>query len=98
MPTLDALKIACQQALEAADQHADWHVAYCEVVDPLSVLSLIAQLESQDPDCLTAERTAFVKLVRDLTGYIKMATGDKPDPVRDDLLLQAKELITQYGG
>lgn len=98
MPTLDAIKTACRQALEAGDRNTDWSAAYCHVVDPASVLNLVAQLESQDSDRLTAERTAFVKLVRDLTGYIKLATGDKPDPVREDLLLQAKELIAQKGG
>ncbi|MEC4723758.1 hypothetical protein RY831_32050 [Noviherbaspirillum sp. CPCC 100848] len=98
MPPLDAIKTACQQALEASDQNADWRAAYCEVVDPASVLNLVEQLESHDSDRSTGERTAFIKLVRDLTGYIKLTTGDKPDPVREDLLLQAKEILAQFGG
>ncbi|MEC4723734.1 hypothetical protein RY831_31930 [Noviherbaspirillum sp. CPCC 100848] len=94
MPTLDAIKTACQQALETAGQAADWQASYCEVVDPASVLDLVTELESEIGERMAAERAAFIKLVRDLTGYIKLATGDKPDPVREDLLLQAKELIT----
>lgn len=94
MPNLDAIKTSCHEALKAAGQAADWQASYCEVVDPASVLDLVTQLESQIGERMASERAAFVKLVRDLTGYIKLATGDKPDPVREDLLLQAKELIT----
>jgi len=97
MPALDIIKSACQQALEDAKQRDDWHASYCRVVDPASVIELVAQIEAAKDVSLAAERDAFVKLVRDLTGYIKLATGDKPDPVRDDLLLQAKELIAQSG-
>jgi hypothetical protein len=32
-------------------------------------------------------------LIRHLTGYIKLKAGDTPDPVRDDLLLQARQLL-----
>jgi hypothetical protein len=95
MLTLDAIKTACQQALEVSGQAADWQASYCEVVDPASVLDLVTEFESQSGERMAAERAAFMKLVRDLTGYIKLATGDKPDPVREDLLLQAKEFITQ---
>lgn len=97
MPSLDTVKAACQQALEDAKQRDDWQASYCRVVDPASVLELIAQIEATLGENPPAEQAAFVKLVRDLTGYIKLATGDKPDPVRDDLLLQAKELIVQAG-
>lgn len=97
MPALDTIKTACQQALEDASRRDEWHAAYCHAVDPASVLELVAQIEAANGESLAAERAAFVKLVRDLTGYIKLATGDKPDPVREDLLLQAKELIAQSG-
>jgi hypothetical protein len=97
MPALDTVKAACQQALEDAEQRDDWQASYCRVVDPASVLELVAQIEASLGENLPAERAAFVKLVRDLTGYIKLATGDKPDPVRDDLLLQAKEFVAQAG-
>lgn len=97
MPALDTVKAACQQALEDAKQRDDWQASYCRVVDPASVLELVAQIEATRGTNLPAERAAFVKLVRDLTGYIKLATGDKPDPVRDDLLLQAKEFVAQAG-
>lgn len=97
MPDFDTLRAACLQALEDATRRDDWHASYCQVVDPASVLELVAQIEAANGANLAAERAAFVKLVRDLTGYIKMTTGDKPDPVREDLLLQAKELIDRSG-
>jgi hypothetical protein len=93
MPSLDTIKSACQKALEDAPQHADWHAAYCAAVDPASVLELVAQVAAIRGNDLADDRTAVLKLIRDLTGYIKLATGDKPDPVRDDLLLQAREVI-----
>ncbi|WP_194726651.1 hypothetical protein [Noviherbaspirillum malthae] len=93
MQPLDTIKSACQKALEEARQHADWHAAYCEAVDPASVLELVAQVGALHGNDLADDRTAVLKLIRDLTGYIKLATGDKPDPVRDDLLLQAREVI-----
>jgi len=37
------------------------------------------------------------KLVRDLTGYIKMNAGGKPDPVRDDFVLQVNQLLSLAG-
>jgi len=89
------LKTACQQALEDARQDNHWQAAYCEAVAPAAVLDLIAQLKAAKANQRAHDHTALLKLVRDLTGYIKLATGDKPDPVRDDLLLQARELVAQ---
>jgi hypothetical protein len=95
MQPLDTLKTACQQALEDARQHDNWQAAYCKVVDPTTVLDLIAQLTVAKANEPPNDHTDLLKLIRDLTGYIKLATGDKPDPVRDDLLLQAREVVTQ---
>ncbi|WP_194727068.1 hypothetical protein [Noviherbaspirillum malthae] len=96
MQDLDTIKTACQQALEDARQHDHWQAAYCEAVSPTAVLELIAQLKAAKVNEQDNDPTALLKLVRDLTGYIKFATGDKPDPVRDDLLLQARELVAQF--
>lgn len=43
------------------------------------------------------ELQALGKLIRDMSGYIKMTAGDKLDPVRDDLLLQARQLLGLAG-
>jgi hypothetical protein len=95
MPDLAAITAACKQALASSDRHNAWQTTYCEVVDPASVLKLVSHFQANTDETLSGQRAALVKLVRDLTGYMKLATGDKPDPVREDLLLQAKELIDQ---
>jgi excinuclease UvrABC helicase subunit UvrB len=96
MQALDTIKAACQQAVEEAHQHRDWQAAYCEVVTPETVLEMIAQLKAGSAKEQVSEHTALLKLIRELTGYIKFATGDKPDAVRDDMLLQARELVAQF--
>jgi hypothetical protein len=96
MQPLDTIKTACHQALEDARQHDDWQAAYCEAVAPTAVLDLITQLKTAQSNEPVDDLAALLKLVRELTGYIKLATGDKPDPVRDDLLLQARELVAQF--
>ncbi|WP_194727376.1 hypothetical protein [Noviherbaspirillum malthae] len=95
MQPLDTIKTACQQALEDAQHNDHWQAAYCEAVTPAAVLELIEQLNDAKANEQVDDHTALLKLVQDLTGYIKLATGDKPDAVRDDLLLQARELMTK---
>lgn len=57
-----------------------------------------AAAETGTTDGLSNEELqAFTKLVRDLTGFIKMNTGGKADPVRDDLVLQANQLLGLAG-
>ncbi len=36
--------------------------------------------------------------LHDLAGYIKLKTGNAPDPVHDDLLLQARQLLRLVHG
>jgi hypothetical protein len=97
MYPLATLKAACVEALEATDKNNDWHESYCASVDPRSVLALAQQLEAMENAVTVDELQCLGKLIRDLTGYIKMVAGDKPDPVRDDLLLQARQLTEQLG-
>jgi hypothetical protein len=97
MYPLVTLKTACAEALEAIEKNNDWHETYCASVDPRSVLALIQRLETSENVLTIDELRSLGKLVRDLTGYIKMIAGDKPDPVRDDLLLQARQLSEQLG-
>lgn len=97
MYPLATLKAACVEALEAIDKNHGWQESYCASVDPRSVLALTQQIETVDHSVTVDELHCLGKLVRDLTGYIKMVAGDKPDPVRDDLLLQARQLTEQLG-
>ncbi|KRB85168.1 hypothetical protein [Noviherbaspirillum sp. Root189] len=73
------------------------HEPYCALVDPGSVLALTQQLDAMQKAGTAEELQCLGKLIRDLTGYIKMVAGDKPDPVRDDLLLQARQMTEQLG-
>lgn len=95
MQALENIRTACHRALEEARQHDHWHGTYCKTVDPVSVLQLVGELTAARANEQSDDHTALLNLIRDLTGYIKLATGDKPDPVRDDLLLQARELVTR---
>lgn len=100
MHSLEVIKNACADALEKADHGEDWRAEYCSIVDPLTAVEMAQRIEhlEKDGDGLSVdELQALGKLVRDLTGFIKMKTGDKPDPVRDDLLLQARQLLGVTG-
>jgi hypothetical protein len=97
MSSLPILKAACVEALDAIDNHRDWHEQYCASVDPGSVLALIQQLDVMEKVATVNALHCLGKLVGDLTGYIKMVAGDKPDPIRDDLLLQARQVTQQLG-
>jgi len=57
----------------------------------------IEGLERVDLAISEEELQALGKLIRDLTGYLKLTAGDKSDPVRDDLLLQARQLLGVTG-
>jgi hypothetical protein len=61
------------------------------------VLDLVAITEKAEQGISDGELQALGKLVRDLTGYIKMHCGAGIDPVRDDLLLQARQLLGVTG-
>lgn len=91
---------ACHAAIEANEADENWHHAYAEVVDPQSVLELLAIADAQedaDKAISADELASLAKLIRDLTGYIRFATGDKPNAVREDLLLQANQLLGLAG-
>lgn len=100
MHSLEVIKNAAADALEKADQGEDWRAEYCSVIDPLTVVEMAQRIEhlEQNAGGLSVEELqALGKLVRDLTGYIKLHGGIKPDPVRDDLLLQARQLLGMTG-
>lgn len=100
MHSFEVIKNACADALEKADQGEDWRTEYCSVVDPVTVVEMakrIERLEQNGGGLTVDELQALGKLVRDLTGYIKLHGGIKPDPVRDDLLLQARQLLGVTG-
>ncbi|GAC1411453.1 MAG: hypothetical protein NVSMB6_12710 [Burkholderiaceae bacterium] len=99
MHSFDIMTDACHQAIAAEEAGENWHHTYAEVVDPQSALELIAIAQAQeDAEARISdeELAALAKLVRDLTGYIKF-TATKPNPVRDDLLLQATQLLNLAG-
>ncbi|HEV2612556.1 MAG TPA: hypothetical protein VGU61_20000 [Noviherbaspirillum sp.] len=97
MHALPVIKNVCSEAIEAReDDKEHWRNDFCAIVAPEVVLSLIADLE-KPPRISEEELQALGKLVRDLTGFIKLRTGDASDPVRDDLLLQARQLLGLAG-
>lgn len=95
MHSLNTIKSACQAALDTIDTADSWQRSYCALVDPKSVLGLVHRLETLEKMPGPHEMQALGKLIRDLAGYVKMIAGDKPDSVRDDLLLQARQMIGQ---
>lgn len=101
MHSIEVIKNTCADALEKIDAGETWMPEYCSVVGPSIALEMARRIEclEQGERVLVSEEElqALGKLVRDLTGYIKLTTGDKPDPVRDDLLLQARQLLGVAG-
>lgn len=99
MHSLEVIKNAAADALEKSDQGEDWRPEYCSILDPLTAIEMaqrLEHLEKSSGGLSVDELQALGKLVRDLTGYIKLH-GGKPDPVRDDLLLQARQLLGVTG-
>lgn len=70
---------------------------HCVAAEPARILAMVEALELFQELPTPEELSALGKLIQDLTGYIKMTAGDKPDPVRDDLLLQARMLLGMTG-
>lgn len=97
MHSLDVIKNACADALERAAQDEKWQAEFCSVVDPQTVSEMARRLERWERVISEEELQALGKLVRDLAGYIKLTAGDKPDPIREDLLLQARQLLGLAG-
>ena len=97
MSSLDAIKSACLHAIESQDEDPHWKQAYLAVADPQTVFALTERIETADRIISGEELRALAKLVRDMSGYIKLSIGDKSDPVRDDLLLHARQLLGLMG-
>jgi hypothetical protein len=97
MHSLETIKYACTEALEQMAGGEDWKPEYCSVVDPSTTLEMVQRIEHLERAMSEEELQAIGKLIRDLTGYIKMHSGINPDPVRDDLLLQARQLLGVTG-
>lgn len=98
MNSLQVIKAACVEALaESAEDEPGWRAAYISVVGPRTALELVEKVERLEAVVSEEELQSLGTLIRDLTGFIKLKTGDKPDPVRDDLLLQARQLLGLTG-
>lgn len=100
MHSLEVIKNACADAIEKADQGETWRAEYCSIVDPLTAMELaqrLGHLEQNAGSLTVDELQALGKLIRDLTGYIVLKAGDEPDVLRDDLLLQARQLLGVTG-
>lgn len=97
MHSLEVIKTACVDALEKSEDGAEWRAEYCSIVDPSTALEMAARIEQCENLISGEELQALGKLVRELTGYIRLTAGDKADPMRDDLLLHARQLLGVMG-
>jgi hypothetical protein len=96
MHGLPVIRNICNEVIEAQHEGKEWKASYCCVVNPQVVLGMVAEME-KPPRIIDEELHDLCALVRHLTGYIKRKTSDAPDPVRDDLLLQARQLLGVAG-
>ena len=97
MHSLDAITAACHQAIADEAEGLDWQYAYAQTVDPESVLELVTLAGGQESLPSVDELQALAKMVRDLSGYLRYAAGNKPDAARDDLVEQAHQLLALAG-
>ena len=97
MHSLDAITTACHQAIADEAEGLDWQYAYAQTVDPESVLELMTLAGGQETLPSVDELQALAKMIRDLSGYLRYAAGDKPDAVRDDLVALANQLLALAG-
>ena len=93
MHSLEIITTACHQAIADEANGLDWQYAYAQTVDPESVLKLVTGADGQKRLPSTDELQALAKMIRDLSGYLRYAAGDKPDAVKDDLVEQAAQLL-----
>ena len=93
MHSLEIMADACNTAIAAEEACQEWEFPYVQAVDPHSALKLIAMVDGREESVSIEELEALGKMIRDLTGYIRLTTVSKPDPVREDLLLQATQLM-----
>ena len=67
-------------------------------ITPLrEVLKLVDLAGGQESLLLVDELQTLAKMFRDLSGYPRYAAGDKPDPVRGDLVRHANQLLPLNG-
>lgn len=89
MIDLQAIKAAVLEYQHGDRDDEEWPVVesnfHVLAADPERILQLVQYLEGMG------------KLVKDLNGYLKLAGGDKPDPVREDLAEQSRQLLRQLG-
>ena len=97
MHSLDAITNACNRAITHQPEGLEWQYAYAETVDPQSVLELVTLAGGSENVPSAEELQALGKMIRDLAGYLRYTVGDKPDPVRDDLVAQANQLLGLTG-
>jgi hypothetical protein len=98
MHSLGIVRYACIEALGAQEHGQEtWLKDYCSIADPRTVLAMANQLETRSAAMSEQEVEALGRLVQDLTGYIKRNADLAPDPMRDDLLLEARRLLSAAG-
>lgn len=98
---LNAIKNATLQYMHLDDDDEDRIIIesdyHCIAAAPETILALVQTVEHYQQQPGAEEVAALAKLIRDLTGYITMTAGGKADPVRDDLLQQARALLVVIG-
>lgn len=97
MIDLQPIKAAVLEYQHGDRDDEEWPIAesnfHCIAAEPARILAMVAELEQWRAGPSREETAALLQLVRDLTGYIRKTAGDKADPVRDDLLSQARMLL-----
>lgn len=101
VPDLIAIEQATLEYLNTDQDDEEWpeiesnfHVL---AADPQKILELVAAARANAAVPTREEMQAIARLVRDLVGYIKLNASDNRDPVREDLLLQARQLLGLAG-
>lgn len=97
MIDLQPIKAAALEYQHGDRDDEEWPVVesnfHVLAADPARIIDMVTELEQWRTGPSRGETAALLQLVRDLTGYIRMTAGDKADPVRDDLLDQARMLL-----
>lgn len=101
IPDLKAIESATLEYLHAEPDDEEWPVIksnfHVLAAEPHTILELVAAARTNEQLPSLEEMQALAKLVRDLTGYIRMKAGDQADAVRDDLLAQTRQLLGVTG-
>lgn len=97
MHSLGAITTACHQAIAGEAEGRNWQYAYAQTVDPESGCDRFTVADGQESLPSTAALQARAKMIRDRSGYLRTASGDKKKLVRDDLMAQANQLLALAG-